>query len=168
MKFSKRAFIIIRKIFGFCLHRHLKLRRMLLRLLGVKIGKNTRIYTKLFNFDSFFPDLIEIGDNCTISRNTLLITHDYSVDFPMTRFTTMLKGLIIIGNNCFIGVNCIILPGVTIGDNVIIGAGSVVTKSIPSNVTAAGNPAKIIGYTSESHKSLSARQTTYDDTFIKR
>jgi acetyltransferase-like isoleucine patch superfamily enzyme len=49
-----------------------------------------------------------------------------------------------IGNNCFIGINSIIMPGVTIGNEVIIGAGSVVTKNIPDNCIAAGNPAKII------------------------
>ena len=53
-------------------------------------------------------------------------------------------GKIIIGNNCFIGARSTILPGVTIGDNTIIGAGSVVTKDIPSNVVAVGNPCKII------------------------
>ena len=51
---------------------------------------------------------------------------------------------IMIGKNCFIGCNSIILKGVTIGDNCTIGAGSVVTKSIPANTIAAGNPAKVI------------------------
>jgi acetyltransferase-like isoleucine patch superfamily enzyme len=52
---------------------------------------------------------------------------------------------IIIGSGCFIGANAIILKGVTIGDNTIIGAGSVVTKDIPSNVFAAGVPAIVVG-----------------------
>ena len=49
-----------------------------------------------------------------------------------------------IGKNCFIAPNSVILPGITIGDEVIVGAGSVVTKDIPNNVVVAGNPAKII------------------------
>ena len=49
-----------------------------------------------------------------------------------------------IGNQCFIGMNSIILPGVKIGNNVIVGAGAVVTKDIPSNTIVAGNPAKVL------------------------
>lgn len=49
-----------------------------------------------------------------------------------------------IGSKCFIGVNAIVMPGVTIGDCVVIGSGSVVTKDIPSNCVACGNPAKVI------------------------
>lgn len=53
-------------------------------------------------------------------------------------------GCIKVGNNCFIGHSVIILPGVTIGDNVIIGAGSIVTRDIPSDSVVAGIPAKVV------------------------
>jgi exopolysaccharide acyltransferase PssR len=49
-----------------------------------------------------------------------------------------------IGENCFIGINAMILPGVRIGDQVIVGAGAVVTKDVPANSVVAGNPAKVI------------------------
>ena len=49
-----------------------------------------------------------------------------------------------IGRNCWIGAGALIMPGVTIGDNVVIGAGSVVTKDIPSNVVAVGNPCRVL------------------------
>lgn len=70
-----------------------------------------------------------------VSKKTLLITHDYSKNFPTDGLTTMTKGAITIKDNMFIGMWCIILPGVTIGKNVIVGAGAVVTKSIPDNMT---------------------------------
>lgn len=49
-----------------------------------------------------------------------------------------------IGKNCWIGANAVILPGVTIGDNTVVGAGSVVTKDLPDNVVAVGNPCRIL------------------------
>lgn len=52
--------------------------------------------------------------------------------------------MVILKKGCWLGANCIILPGVVIGENSVIGAGSVITKSIPNNVVAAGNPAKVI------------------------
>ena len=110
---------------------------------GISVGDNCRIYTKLFGTE---PWLISIGNNVTITRGVIFLTHDGSTwlmkDVKGRRF---LYKRIFIGNNVMIGVNSIILPGVRIEDNVIIGAGSVVTKSIPSGFIVAGNPAKIIG-----------------------
>lgn len=63
-------------------------------------------------------------------------------------------GRIKVGSNVFFGNNCIILPGVTIGDNVVIGAGSVVTKDIPSNTVAAGVPARVIKTIDEYYNSI--------------
>jgi len=113
------------------------------RQIGVKIGTECRIYTTHFGSEPF---LIEIGNRVTITSGVKIITHDGS-----TWLTRDKKGRrylfkkVIIGNEVFIGVNSIIMPGVIIEDNVIIAAGSVVTKSIPKNSIVAGNPAKIIG-----------------------
>lgn len=91
------------------------------------------------------PHLIYIGENTTIAGGVELVTHDNSISKVLAN-TTDLFGKIIIGKNCFIGAKAIILYGVTIPDNVIVAAGSVVTKSISEcNVLVAGNPAKIIG-----------------------
>ncbi len=108
---------------------------------GVKMGKNNYLYTKHIGSE---PYLIEIGDNCHITSGTKFFTHGGGAPLrlEMPDFDTF--GKIIIGNNVYIGNNCLIMPGVAIGDNVIIGAGSVVTKSIPSNCVVAGNPAKYI------------------------
>lgn len=82
---------------------------------------------------------ISIGDNVLIGPNTSLYTVNHSLN-PLER----LKGLcvnqpIAIGNNVWIGGDVVIMSGVSIGNNSVIGAGSVITRSIPSNVLAAGN-----------------------------
>ena len=110
---------------------------------GVNIGDNCRIYTHHFGIE---PWLITIGNNVTITGGVIILTHDGSAclikDEKGRRY---LYKKVEIHNNVFIGVNSIIMPGVIINDNVIIAAGSIVTKSIPSGVIVAGNPAKIIG-----------------------
>lgn len=113
------------------------------RLKGVKVGRDCRIYTKSFGSE---PWMISIGDKVTITSGVVMLTHDGSTwlmnDEKGRRY---LYRRVKIGNNVFIGVNSIIMPGVLIEDNVIIAAGSIVTKSIPSGVIVAGNPARIIG-----------------------
>lgn len=84
---------------------------------------------------SINPQGFYLGENSSIAREAIILTHDACRE---------LKVCTIIGNNCLIGIRSIIMPGVTIGDEVIVGAGSIVTKDIPSNCIVAGNPAKII------------------------
>ena len=83
---------------------------------------------------------VTIGRNCSFSYNNMILTgtHDFS------DFSTVIAKPVTIGNNVWVTSNVTILPGVTIGDNTVIGAGSVVTKDIPSGVFAAGNPCKVI------------------------
>lgn len=92
---------------------------------------------------------ITIGENATIGANCKIIDNDFHpLDAEKRRlghnreFT--LKAPISIGDNCFIGMNSIILKGTTIGNNVVVGAGSVVHGTFPDNCIIAGNPAKII------------------------
>lgn len=119
-----------------------------LRSLGVTIGKNCDILTSPLNMGSE-PWLIEIGDHVTLTSGVVLITHDASSrlfrdNMPdMNRFGNRF-GTIRILDNCFIGTNAIILPGVTIGPDAIVGAGSVVVKSVPAKTVVAGNPARPI------------------------
>lgn len=96
----------------------------------------------LWCLDTYILDYapVSFGHNVTIGPNVRIITssHDPS-NFRIVRAKE-----IVIGSNVWITMNAIVLPGVTIGDNTIIGAGAVVTKNIPANVIAAGNPAKPI------------------------
>ena len=107
---------------------------------GLVIGDNAQIMEPFF-LDPDHCFLISIGSNCTLAPNTRLIAHDASTKLHLG-YTRI--GRIIIEDNCFIGASTIVLPNVTIGKNTIIGAGSIVTKSIPSNSVAAGSPAKVI------------------------
>lgn len=108
---------------------------------GIKIGSGCLICTPLLLEE---PYLLEIGNNVTISSQIKFLTHDYSIHNVIGKST--LYGKITIGNNCFLGNNSILLPGVTLGDNIIVGAGSVVTKSFKEpNIIVAGNPARKIG-----------------------
>ncbi len=83
---------------------------------------------------------ISIGNNVKCGANTLITDGDWHLDDPRTSISKE----IIIKDNVWLGVNSIVLKGVTIGENTLIGANSVVTKSIPANVIAAGNPCVII------------------------
>lgn len=112
---------------------------------GAKIGEKVIIEAPVGVTEGF---LLEIGNRCNLSSNVHFFTHDGSntvlEHLGRTKPGYRKYGKIKIGNNVFIGANTTFLPGITIGDNVVIGTGSIVTKSFPSNVVIAGTPAKII------------------------
>jgi acetyltransferase-like isoleucine patch superfamily enzyme len=112
------------------------------RSLGVKIGKRCSIATYDWGSE---PYLITIGDHVQVTSHVRFFTHgacwvlrEECPDFDVF-------GKIIVGNNVYIGNCALILAGVTIGNNTIIAAGAVVTKSHPDGVILAGNPAKVVG-----------------------
>lgn len=109
---------------------------------GIKVGEDCVI---LSNIVSSEPYLITIGNRVTISNGVQILTHDNSIDRVLPDVSDIF-GKVSIGDDCFIGAHCIIMPGVTIGNKVIIGAGSVVSKSFKEEgIIIAGNPARKVG-----------------------
>jgi acetyltransferase-like isoleucine patch superfamily enzyme len=114
---------------------------------GIEIGEGSTIYDPINTvIDIQNPELLKIGRKVKITSGVKILTHDFSWSVISTIYGECLGGVapVIIGNNCFIGVNTVILKGSIIGDNVIIGAGSVVSGKIDSNSIYVGNPARKI------------------------
>ena len=108
-------------------------------------GKNITVGENVFiNACCHFQDHggVMIGDGCQIGHNVVFATLNHGLA-PEERKSTY-PAPIVLGRNVWVGSNATILQGVTIGDNVVIGSGSVVTRDIPSNVIAAGNPCRVL------------------------
>lgn len=115
----------------------------------VHFGKN--VYAN-FNLTAVDDTHIYVGDYTMFGPNVTVATATHPIS-PKLRMQAYQYNLpVYIGKNCWIGSGAIILPGVTIGDNTVIGAGSVVTKDIPANVVAVGNPCKILREINERDK----------------
>lgn len=113
------------------------------RYLGVSIGSDCRIYTCSFGSE---PWLIRIGDRVTITSGVQLLTHDGSTCLATDdRGRRYHYAPIEIGDDVFIGIRAILMPGVRVGNRCVIGAGAVVTRSVPSGCVVAGSPARIVG-----------------------
>jgi len=105
---------------------------------------------------------IYIGDDCMISPNVVFATSGHPI-LPILRTNNYVYNLpIFIGKNVWIGSGAQILPGVTIGDNTVIGAGSVVSKDIPANVVAVGIPCKVIREIGEHDRKYYFRGREFD------
>ena len=110
-------------------------------------GKHIRVGKRFFaNFCLTVLDeaLVTFGDDCFVGPNVSIYTACHSTDPVERNSRKEWAKPVSIGNNVWLGGNVTILPGVTIGDNCTIGAGSVVTRDIPSDSVAAGNPARVI------------------------
>ena len=87
---------------------------------------------------------IYVGDNVMFGPNVVLATAGHPIEPALRSKQAQYNLPIHIGNNVWIGASCVVLPGVTIGENSVIGAGSIVTKDIPPNVVAVGNPCRVL------------------------
>lgn len=112
---------------------------------GVKIGKNCHISPYVL-IDLIYPELIQIENNVTISSNSMIFAHVNPTTnqflkehgYPRTTKRVLIK------NGAIISVGCIIIAGITIGENSIVSAGSIVAQDVPDHCVVAGNPARII------------------------
>lgn len=107
----------------------------------VHFGKN--VYGN-FNLTLVDDTHIYVGDYTMFGPNVVIATAGHPILPELREQGYQYNAPVHIGKNCWLGAGVIVLPGVTIGDNVVIGAGSVVTKDIPSNVVAVGNPCKVM------------------------
>lgn len=157
-------YLVLEKLLRWSIHP--KLRSKILKLLGAKIGKNVRIYEiQLFNLELGFRNLhlsddVHIGPGCridlsgilkigmrsTISPGVTILTH---ADPGSSHHSKILKYYpphrygVSIGIDCWVGANTTILDAVTIGDNVVVAAGSVVTNNVEPKTLVAGAPARV-------------------------
>lgn len=126
----------------------------------IEVGKNF-----FANYNCTILDVakVTIGDNCFMAPNVAIYTAGHPI-YPDVRSAMWEYGKeVTIGDNVWIGGNTVICPGVHIGSNVIIGAGSVVTKDIPDWAVAAGNPCKVLRMITEDDKRRLFRDEEIDD-----
>jgi maltose O-acetyltransferase len=110
---------------------------------GLVLGKNVTIDRGAY-IDYHYPYLISIGDNSTITRGCCILAHDATLEHFKDRLGGMYirLGRVVIKENVIISVNSTVMPGVTIGPNVLVAAGSLVNKDVPPNSCVAGVPAR--------------------------
>ena len=126
----------------------------------IKVGKN---FFANYNCTIIDVAVVTIGDNCQMAPNVAIYTAGHPV-YPTTRNSAYEYGkAVTIGDNVWIGGNTVILPGVHIGNNTVIGAGSVVTKDIPDWCIAVGNPCRVQKKITEADKRKLFRDEEIDD-----
>lgn len=108
-------------------------------------GRNIRLGERVFiNSGCRFQDQggITIGEDCLIGHNVVIATLQHGID-PARR-ADLLPAPVVLGRNVWLGANVTVLPGVRIGDDAIVGAGSVVTRDVPAAAIAVGSPARVV------------------------
>ena len=105
-------------------------------ILGMHVGDSTA-FALMVMVDVFFPEKIHVGRNTIIGYNTTILAHEYLINEYRI-------GEVHIGSHVMIGANSTILPGITIGDYAVVGAGSVVHKDVAPHSFVAGNPLQVI------------------------
>ena len=130
----------------------------------VHFGKN--VYAN-FNLTLVDDTHIYIGDYTMLGPNVVIATGGHPLLPELREKGYQYNAPVHIGRNCWLGAGVIIVPGITVGDNVVIGAGSIVTKDIPSNVLAAGNPCKVLRAINEHDKEYYFKDKKIDYSILK-
>lgn len=130
----------------------------------VHLGKN--VYA---NFGVTFVDdtHIYIGDYTMLGPNVTIATAGHPIDPDLRRQGLQYNMPVRIGKNCWLGAGVIVMPGVTIGDNTVIGAGSIVTRDIPANVVAVGNPCRVLREIGEHDRKFYYRDREIDPAIFE-
>ncbi len=128
----------------------------------VHFGNN--VYAN-FNLTLVDDTHIRVGDNVMFGPNVTVATAAHPVEPELRRRALQYNVPVRIGNNVWIGAGAIILPGVTIGDDSVIGAGSVVTRDIPSGVVAVGNPCRVMREIGERDREFYFRDKRVDSRY---
>jgi len=115
------------------------------KIRGVKMNdfRKVRITANVV-IDTLYPELVTIEDDVGISRGAVILAHFQTTAFLRERIGGDRLAPVVLKRGCILGVNTVVLPGVTVGEGSIVGAGSVVTKDVPPYTIVAGNPAKVI------------------------
>lgn len=139
------------------------IKRILNILLGVNNNQSKHKNTVYSNslIDTLVPEYVEIGENFVSAPGSIILGHDASLMLFYQKYRIEKT---IIGNNVFLGANSVVLPGIIIEDNVIVGAGAVVTKRLASNGVYAGNPAKYMCSIEEYYLKCEKRNKLYEMT----
>jgi len=120
-----------------------------------------------FNLTMVDDTHIYVGDYTMFGPNVTVATAGHPINPELRSKAYQYNMPVHIGRNCWLGAGVVVLPGVTIGDNSVIGAGSVVTKDIPSNVVAVGNPCKVLREINERDKEYYFKDRKIDEEFLK-
>jgi len=120
-----------------------------------------------FNLTLVDDTHIYVGDYTLIGPNVTIVTANHPIYPTLREKALQYNEPVKIGKNCWIGANSTILSGVTIGDNVIIGAGSVVNKDLPSNSICVGTPCKVLRYVEEKDKVYYSKTKKIPEEFLK-
>lgn len=142
-----------------------------LRSLGVEVGDRVQIVSPNHTtLDIMRPWMLKIGSDVIITTGVTILTHGADGLVIKRKYGDLIgsSGLVVIGNNVFVGANTTILKNTKIGNNVIIGANSLVNKDIPDNVVVAGNPAEVIMSLDEYRKKRLKAQLTEAQELVKR